>query len=360
MAKPRRMIVGTLVLVIVLLVLKTLNDAGSFKTIKPHVEGTLQKVEGIAGVEDITIDQATGLALLSSDDRRAYALDGKPKKGGIFVLDLNDSLSKPHELTQSFREDFHPHGISLVKLTDGRKRLFVVNHSLVHQDTATIEIFDWQDSVLIHRETLKNPAYLPSPNDIVGVGERQFYVTNDHDAQKSFFRNLKDYLQIGTGYVAFYDGTRWQKTLASGIKYANGINISPDNTKLFVASTTGRSIFVYDINPASGAISPDDEIYLNTGVDNLEWDATGALWIGCHPQLLKFVSHSKDPKKLSPSQVLKLNYKGTASFDTTEVYLNDGHPLSGSSVGAVYKNQLLIGPVFERHLLRYWLKNTEK
>lgn len=355
--KPRKIIFSALGIAIVGFVVKTLNDAGSFKTINPHFDGTVQKIEGISGVEDLTIDHETGLALLSSDDRWGYLLHQKPKKGGIYLLDLNDSLSKPIELTHNFaRDDFHPHGISLVTLTDGRKRLFVVNHPLLHKDTATIELFDWQDSVLIHRETLKNPAYLPSPNDIVAVGERQFYVTNDHDSPRSFWRDLKDYLQIGTGYVAYYSGEKWVRTLAKGIKYANGINISPDATKLFVASTTGRTIFVYDINPASGAISPDDELYLNTGVDNMEWDTDGNLWVGCHPQLLKFVSHSKHPEKLSPSQVLKIKYKGTGSFDTTEVYQNAGEQLSGSSVGAVYKNQLLIAPVFEGHLLRCWMK----
>jgi len=34
-----------------------------------------------------------------------------------------------------------------------------------------------------------------------------------------------------------------------------------------------------------------------------------------------------------------------------EIYLNDGNPMSGSSVGAAYKDRLLIGSVFEPFIL---------
>ena len=55
--------------------------------------------------EDLTIDQHTGIAYISSLDRRT---PGKP--GAIFGLDLTAPASKPVNLTPSAQADFQPHG----------------------------------------------------------------------------------------------------------------------------------------------------------------------------------------------------------------------------------------------------------
>ena len=88
-----------------------------------------------------------------------------------------------------------------------------------------------------------------------------------------------------------------------------------------------------------------------TGVDNIELDADGNLWVGCHPKLLKFLSHDKDEKAASSSEIIRLRNLGNGKWEQVTVYLNDGSQISASSVGAVYKNRLLIGPVFQRHIL---------
>ncbi|MDZ7650404.1 MAG: hypothetical protein U5K54_26495 [Cytophagales bacterium] len=100
----------------------------------------------------------------------------------------------------------------------------------------------------------------------------------------------------------------------------------------------------------SGDLTYVEEIETNTGVDNIEVDEQGTLWVGCHPQLLKFVSHAADPKNLSPSQVLRISKDASGKYRTEEIFLNDGD-YSGSSVAAVYKNKMFIGSVFEKSLL---------
>jgi arylesterase/paraoxonase len=90
---------------------------------------------------------------------------------------------------------------------------------------------------------------------------------------------------------------------------------------------------------------------LGTGVDNIEIDSTGGLWIGAHPQLLKFMQHAQDPAKLSPSQILHLSPKAGGGYDIKEVYLNKGEAISASSVAAVYKNRMLVGAVFDPKFL---------
>lgn len=345
----KKRILLILLSVIVIFVVKTLYNAGSFKTIENHFDGTTQRIDGIWGGEDITIDQTTGLAFVSSTDRWANILHHNDKRGDIFLLNLNNSSPKPINLTSKYANpEFHPHGISLWISPQGKKYLFTVNHQF---NENTIEKFEFQDSLLVHLETFKDDNFLISPNDIVAVGERQFYFTNDHANKPSLMTTIKDFLQIGTAYVVYFDGKSFSKTAAQDIKYANGINVSNDGKLLFVASSSGNSIYVYDRNAANGQLTQTDVINTGTGVDNVEIDSTGTLWVGCHPKLLKFVGHAKDEKSISPSEIIKIDYKGKGDFVQKTIYINTGEEISASSVGAVWKNRLLIGPVFQEHLI---------
>jgi len=67
--------------------------------------------------------------------------------------------------------------------------------------------------------------------------------------------------------------------------------------------------------------------------------------------MLAFLGHAQKADNRSPSQVLKINLQDPESPVVEEIYLNDGNPLSGSSVAAVYRNRLFIGSVFEDGVL---------
>lgn len=337
-----------IILIISFLVLKTVWQSGTFTSVTNSVSGTFLKIEGMPGVEDLTIDQSTGIAFLSSDDRWSAMIHKQPVKGAIYKLDLNDSFPKPVSLTAGFsQEDFHPHGISLYQTQEGKKILFVINH---RTSGNFIEIFEYRNDSLLHVESVSHELII-SPNDLVAVGERSFYVTNDHNGKRSGWRNFKDLLGIGTGNVCYYDGNKVSATMVKNVKYANGINVSANGKKLYLAATTKRSIFVYDRDLTSGVLTLSAELETKTGVDNIEMDPEGNLWVGCHPKLLKFLSHSKDENSISPSQIIKVTDLGGGNFEQKAIYMNDGSEISASSVGAVYKNRLLIGPVFQRHII---------
>jgi arylesterase / paraoxonase len=230
-----------IILVIGSFVLRTVWHSGAFKTITNDFSGSTQKVEGIPGVEDLTIDRTTGIAFLSSDDRWASMLYKKPVKGAIYRLNLNDSLPQPINLTIGFEQpDFHPHGISLFSNSNGRKFLFVVNH---RNERNFIEIFEYVNDSLKHRESISHDLII-SPNDVVGVGERQFYFTNDHNEKAGTWRYIKDLLTIGTGNVCYYDGQTVQETSVHGVKYANGVNVSLNRKKMYVAAASDLKVLV--------------------------------------------------------------------------------------------------------------------
>jgi len=98
-------------------------------------------------------------------------------------------------------------------------------------------------------------------------------------------------------------------------------------------------------------------IEAGTGVDNIEIDQKGDLWVGPHPKLLTFVKYSKDPGALSPSQVIKVEKRASGPYEIKEIYLNNGQLMSGSSVAAVFEDTLLIGSVFDERFLLCDLQN---
>ena len=321
-------------------IIKTLNDAGEFKQISPHFDGSCISIIGSVGAEDITILN-NGLAIISSDDRR-QTLAGKPVKGAIFSYDLTADSPFLINLTKELDIDFHPHGISVYEKGEGTFVMAVVNHS---QKGNSIEIFEYGDAGLIHEGTITDPLLI-SPNDLVFINEAQLYITNDHGNSSKWGKAIEEYLQLARSNVLFYDGNEFT-TIIKQLGYANGINVSGDGNILYVAETIGKKISEYAIDKNSNALTFIKSTYLNSGVDNIELDKEGNLWIGSHPKLLTFTRHAKNSDTFSPSQVFKVSLGDNNRVD--EVYLNDGGKLSGSSVAAVWENNLLIGPVLEDH-----------
>ncbi len=326
-------------------VVELLWSAGQFKKIDSHFIGECNPVAGLIGPEDITIHPKTGIAYISACDRRAVS-SGKPGKGGIFAYDLNTAEPKLINLTPDADPDFQPHGISLYSEEGGRAVLFSVNHQ---GGKHKIEIYDLKNGQLYHTKTLSDPT-LVSPNDLVAVGPDKFYVTNDHRYASGIKRTMEEYLKLRLSNVLFYTGSKFIEA-ASGIGYANGINLSTDGRILYLCAVTERSLYVYDRNTTTNKISYREKIKLNTGVDNIEIDNAGSLWIGAHPKLLSFVKHSKDHTQISPSQILHLVPRSDGGYEITEMYLNTGEEISGSSVCAVGNNRMLIGSVFDPKFL---------
>jgi len=332
-------------LVVAWRIIDTIHHAGEFKTLAPHSTGTFQKIGGAVGAEDITIHPQTGMAFISSNDRRAI-FRGEQTQGAIFGYDLKAATPALKNLTKDFYQPLHPHGISLYLGENGAASLFAVNH---RPDGEYVEVFDYRDSMLVHRESIRGDL-MNSPNDVVAVGPRSFYATNDHGYASAFGRTLEEYLQLESSYVVYYDGQNFQKA-ANDLAYANGINVSRDGRTLYVAACVGLKINVYDRDRASGVLTFKNEIPLGTGVDNIELDAEGNLWIAAHPQLLTFTRHAKDETKPSPSEVLQISLHENGAYKINQIYLNLGEEISGASVAAVFGQKLLIGSVFEKYFL---------
>jgi len=335
-----------LVLVVGFFILKTLYQAGQFKSITNSFKGQQTTTyTNMPGPEDMQYDNASGLLFISSANRR----QGGQGREGIYRLNVKND-KQPILVGTDFAGEFHPHGLSLFR-QDSMLYLFVVNHS---KSGDFVESFTFQDDFLNHIRTYSYPK-LCCPNDVVAVGTDKFYVTNDHGTKSGIRRTIEDYLRIPQSNVFYFDGAGFKKA-AGPFHYANGINISPDSKHLYVAETTGAAINTYEIE-ADGSLVPKATIDVDTGVDNIDVDTEGNLWIGAHPKLLDFVKHVPDSTNLSPSQVIKLTPDKDHNFTIEQIFLNDGSAISASSVAVPVGNELFIGAVVDRTVFRGTLKN---
>lgn len=336
---------GVVLFVLVAFVVHLFIVAGQFKSLDPRIPGELRQISPLIGAEDIAIDRQRGWVFFSSDDRRAVAR-GQNKQGTIYGLNMNAPARRLIRMTRDFRGEFHPHGISLFINEDGQRRLFVVNH---RHDGHSIEAFALQNERWVHLGSVQNPL-MHSPNDVVGVGLNQFYVTNDHGNTSTLGRTAEEYLRLARSNVLFFDGERFT-VVAEGLKYANGINVSPDGRFVYVAATVDGKVYVYSREAGTGSLMYRYDIEFDSGVDNIDVDEQGNLWVAAHPKLLTFVRHSKNARVLSPSQVFRVEFTGMSSYRVEEIFLDTGASISGASVAAPYGNNLFIGSVFDDHVL---------
>jgi len=347
------LLIGVPVLLILAYAVYLANDAGEFRSVENLHPGECRRIAGVPGPEDITLHPDRDLALVSSFDRRA-AMNGNPRPGAIHAWALDGSMDAPVNLTPDAGIEFRPHGISLFVGPDARATLFVVNHpgeSLFGEQpdespvvAHTVEVFELEGMRLVHRETFAHESMI-SPNDIVAVDHRRFYFTNDHGSAPGWKRTLEDYLRLGWANVVYFDDDEFHEA-TDGLSYANGINLSPDWTRLYVAEVTRGRIREYRRDKLDGSLSELRRFDVGFGVDNIEVDRrTGDLLLGGHVKLLTFTRHADNAEVLAPSQAARVRLARAPEIET--VFLDDGRMISGASVATARDEVLLIGSVFE-------------
>lgn len=307
------------------------------------------------GAEDLVIDHATGLAFVSCDDRR-----NPDSRGALYAYNLETSTPAFVDLTASITSlpDFHPHGISLHIAPDSTRWLFAVNH--LDPETHTVEVFTYTGDALQHRYSIDDTSgLLTSPNDIVALDSARFYVTNTTAKKPGSISQLAEGLFNSKSGAVLYADLR-TATAAGSIKhslpftrvaapfgYANGINISPDGTLLYLATSLERTLYLYSIRP-DGRLIEHSSHRFDTMLDNIDVAPDGMLWIAAQPKKLAFFRYAKNPKHPSPSEVLEVELNQSNTYESHRVvYRNDGTPLAASSVAARYGSTLLIGSVFD-------------
>ena len=291
-----------------------------FGGVEPEAEGTLSLFE------------------ISTSKRRNLDVDwGQPAVAG------DPDCAAPDRIA--------PHGIDLVRLNNGAWSLLVVNHAL----RESIEFFEVITTTtppsLIWRGCLNAPG-AAIHNDIVGTADGQFYVT-DSIGLASGWMGFKALilgvlLEQPTGSV-----NKWSKEEGfvslpgSEAGLPNGIELSPDNNKLYVSAYLGGYVFEYDLKQQ--LVTRRFELL---HPDNMTWTSGGALLVASHSANLIDVFRCRRLKTGScpiETTVLRL---ATESDHSRVVFRHAGKPAGAGTVALELEHQWLIGTFAGNRLLR--------
>jgi len=334
---------GFLLIIIVFYAVYVVFSTGFFRTIENTFDGDVIKKINIEGAEDMMFLADDNFVLVSASPRKK-SLKVQQKEGALYLVDLNSKDYAIKKLTTDLDIPFAPHGISMFQ-TDSVFTVMAINHTLKGH---FIEVFKLQNTMLTHVRTIDNPALI-SPNDVVMLDDKRFYFTNDHKYETGVGRFLEDYAGLGLSNVVYFDGEKFAE-VDDGIAYANGINFDAKRNLLFVASPRNFLVKVYQSNK-DGSLNFIEDIDCGTGVDNIEFDAQGNLWIGSHPNLLAFSFYAGGNSEKAPSEIIKINYRGTNDYTIDQVYMNDGAEMSASTVAIPFENKIITGNVMDKHFL---------
>lgn len=342
--KKSRIIIGIIIVSILAFAGHILISTGFFRSIENKSNYEITAKIPIAGVEDLTIDKDDDFAIFISYPRAAQR-EGQAFSTGVYFLDLTDNNFQPKKISNNFKDLFLPHGISLIQIDSNHHKLFVINHGISER----IEVFDlYHKDSLVHDKTLEHEL-IYSANDIVALSENEFYFTNDHYYLNKFGQLIENYLGLSKCETVYFDGKNY-RVVENNLAYANGINYDEKRNLMFIASPRGFLINVYE-RTKNGDLKHIESIDCGTGVDNIEFDEAGNVWVGCHPSLLAFESFNKGKSDTSPSELIKIDYRGKGDYDIESVYVNDGSALGASTVAGVYKDLILVGTVLDEHFV---------
>lgn len=340
--------IGVLILVAGAGTLWLLARGGAFRDIQPHFAGTCESVPLEGSGEDIVVDRDRGFAYLSLLDRQAL-VKGGAAQGTVALLDLNVKPYSAVDALVSKPEHFRPHGMSLYVDANGQRYLAIINHPVNRgSEPEAVEFFvESAPGRFAHTDTVRDPLF-NSPNDLAAVAPRQFYLANDKAVGGAVPAALQQ-AGFGASPLVFFDGVQ-ANVVADDIASGGGINVSADGRTLYVSETAGQRLRVFDRDAPGAGITERSRIPLPTSPDNIDVGADGNLTVTGHANTLALVRHfvSGSP---APTQVLEVRFDTAGGTTVQELYLDDGSHISAGSVGATYRDKLVIGSITAKKVL---------
>lgn len=153
--------------------------------------GACNEIATAAGVGDISVDSARGIAYLAYLDRTPNA-EGKRPTGTIMLVDLNAKEPRVRAALASDPANFRPLALSVYAPAEGPRRLFVID---ADAGTLAIQVFEQASTGAFTLVQSMHDSRLANPTAIVASGPNQFYVVSKGP-----------WWRFGSRSVAYFDG----------------------------------------------------------------------------------------------------------------------------------------------------------
>ncbi|KAF9345940.1 Serum paraoxonase/arylesterase 2 [Mortierella sp. AD094] len=347
--------------------------------------------------EDVHIHRPSGLAFAAcghAESRKIwYPAAGKrglevPKKGlldELVVYNIDNKVAKTMELV-GFPADadrvFCGFDIYEDPLDKSKLTILLINQRRTGSVVEVLEYTfgDGSDSnsdAVQYVETIQHEL-IQTPNDILALGPRSFYVTNDHYYSDGIMRAVEEKLRLGWSNVLYVSPT---ETFIAyyGIASSNGITSNQDKSLIYVSALHGAALHILRPIAASSTTSTKlkqhelvsvDYVKLDYYVDNLSFDpATNSVFVAGHVQPLKLLAglDTLDKPVQGPSRIVKVSrnenqkrrmqfslkgiswdYSAKDRYNVDRVLQNDGKLISTATTAVVDRDRgvLLVGTGF--------------
>lgn len=234
---------------------------------------------GLDAPEDLVpVDHGAGIIASSLDNGGLYLIDTKTHH--VSKLDIS---AMPERVDRAYpcaslhsSGAFVTHGLSVKPNVDGHDRLYAVRHG----GREAIEVFEFARAQDVKSLQWIGCVMLPkgfAANAVVGRKDGGFYVTSMTDPGNAPGKTKLAKLYAGepSGAVLEWSAASGFRNFAVGsISGPNGIELSPDESKLYLAAWASREVLAFDLN----GHAPVQHVKVDFMPDNLRWADDGRLF----------------------------------------------------------------------------------
>jgi sugar lactone lactonase YvrE len=311
---------------------------------------------GIARPEDIEIVPGTRWLLVSelgrsqgpgqlvlldpaTDERRILTTEPPPVAEGVAFPQCG---AAPTTL--------RPRGFHLSSGPESSFRLFVIAGTRVERYRLTATD---AEASLTWEGCVEVPATLTA-NDVAALPGEGFVISHMYDPPRDVWLNAKMVLGLNTGYAAkWLPDTGWTKIPNTGVSFANGIQVDPATSRIYLSSMFTQRIV--SVMPDGAEKWESTRAPIQT--DNLSWSDDGRLIGAGHTGFPVYgISACRDIGEAPcsfPFAVVAFDPKTLAQ--TTLYQLPTGNT-PGASVAVLRNNELFLGTAFGDRISRVPLK----
>jgi hypothetical protein len=219
-------------------------------------------------------------------------------------------------------------------------------------------------STVKHIRTISHPL-IETPNDILAISPREFYVTNDHFYREGLMRELETVAPVKWSSTMFVEITDLSatdsvglkvSTALTGIKNNNGLGRVDGSEEVTVVSAE-RGILYRCVAAGNGTLTVEETIHLDSTLDNPSWyqdrwateddDRSGYVLAGL-ARGIDLAGHAKDSTAKDPAYVwlvqrqasgnsaqFKQDGQAEGTWEKRLVFADDGAKLRTASAAVI-------------------------